>query len=61
MRNARRASTLAVLPGAVAAASMALAQDYPRRPMRMIVALPPGGSTDIMGRMLAAKLGERFG
>ena len=36
-------------------------QEYPQRPIRMIVGLPAGGSTDIMGRMLAAKLGERFG
>ena len=27
----------------------------------MIVGLPAGGSTDLMGRLLAAKLGERFG
>ena len=37
------------------------AQDYPQRPIRMIIGLPPGGSTDIMGRQLAAKLAERFG
>jgi tripartite-type tricarboxylate transporter receptor subunit TctC len=36
-------------------------QDFPQRPIRMIVGLPAGGSTDIMGRMLAAKLGERLG
>lgn len=37
------------------------AQDYPQRPIRMIVGLPAGGSTDIMGRLVAAKLSERFG
>ena len=36
------------------------AQDYPRRPIRMIVGLPPGGSTDIMGRLLAATLSDRL-
>jgi tripartite-type tricarboxylate transporter receptor subunit TctC len=36
-------------------------QEFPQRPISMIVGLPAGGSTDIMGRMLAAKLGERFG
>lgn len=39
----------------------ALAQDYPVRPVRMIVGVPPGGTTDIMGRLVAAKLSERLG
>ncbi len=43
------------------AAVVVQAQDYPQRPIRMIIGLPPGGSTDIMGRQLAAKLAERFG
>ncbi|MEO7727722.1 MAG: tripartite tricarboxylate transporter substrate binding protein [Burkholderiales bacterium] len=37
------------------------AAEYPQRPLRMIVGLPAGGSTDIMGRLVAAKLSERFG
>ena len=37
------------------------AQPYPQRPIRMIVGLPVGGSTDLLGRLLAAKLGERLG
>ena len=39
----------------------ALAQDYPARPVRMLVGVPPGGTTDIMGRLVAAKLSERLG
>ncbi len=39
----------------------ALAQNYPSKPIRMIVAYPPGGGTDIVGRMIAQKLGENFG
>ena len=49
---------------AVIAACMAppaIAQDYPVRPIRMIVGVPPGGTTDILGRIVAAKLGERLG
>jgi tripartite-type tricarboxylate transporter receptor subunit TctC len=43
-------------------ASTAQAQsDYPNKPIRMIVGFPPGGSTDIIGRVVAAKLGERLG
>src|SRR5437879_10096521 len=36
-------------------------QVYPARPLRMIVAYPPGGGTDIVGRMLAQKPGESLG
>ncbi|HEV7822208.1 MAG TPA: tripartite tricarboxylate transporter substrate-binding protein, partial [Burkholderiales bacterium] len=46
---------------ALVSSAPVLSQEYPQRPIRMIVGLPAGGSTDIMGRMLAAKLGERFG
>src|SRR4051812_18395639 len=36
-------------------------QAYPTRPVRMIVGLPAGGTTDVMARIVAAKLGERLG
>jgi tripartite-type tricarboxylate transporter receptor subunit TctC len=35
--------------------------DYPNRPVRYIVPFPPGGSTDIVGRIMAAALTERLG
>jgi tripartite-type tricarboxylate transporter receptor subunit TctC len=41
--------------------SGAVAQGYPQRPIRMVIGLPPGGSTDIMGRIVAGKLSERLG
>ena len=39
----------------------AIAQQYPSRPIRMIVPYPPGGSTDPTGRAFAAWLTEAFG
>jgi tripartite-type tricarboxylate transporter receptor subunit TctC len=43
------------------AASTALAQAYPSKPVRLIIPFPPGGSNDVMGRMYGAQLGERLG
>jgi tripartite-type tricarboxylate transporter receptor subunit TctC len=37
------------------------AQSYPARPVRLIVAFPPGGSTDIIARVIGQRLGERLG
>lgn len=39
----------------------AYAQPYPQRPIRMVIGLPAGGSTDVMGRIVAARLAERLG
>ena len=39
----------------------ALAQAYPGKPIRMIIPFPPGGATDILGRVLAQKLGNQLG
>ena len=47
--------------GLFAAAAPAAAQPYPNRPVKVIIPFPPGGTLDIVGRMLALKLGEQTG
>lgn len=55
------------LSGVVAAVMLAVcghsveAQELQKRPIRMIVPVAPAGSTDIIGRLVAARLGERLG
>lgn len=54
---------LACLMGAAAMgfASPASAQSYPNKPIRLIVPYPPGGGTDIVARLVAAKMQQKFG
>ena len=42
-------------------AAGAAAQTYPAKPVRMIVGFPPGGGTDVVARVIAAKLSEWYG
>jgi tripartite-type tricarboxylate transporter receptor subunit TctC len=46
----------------VALAAPAAAQsDYPTRPIRLIIPFPPGGSNDVVGRMIATQMSEKLG
>ena len=44
----------------VCLAAAAPAQNYPSGPMRVIIPFAPGGSTDILGRVIAQRLNEKF-
>jgi tripartite-type tricarboxylate transporter receptor subunit TctC len=45
----------------LALSSIVAAEDYPTRPVRLIVPFPPGGSNDVVGRLVASQLSERLG
>ncbi len=62
--NPSRRSFLHLAAGAAAvpaAARAALAQAYPARPVRIIVAAAPGGANDVVARLMAPWLSERLG
>jgi tripartite-type tricarboxylate transporter receptor subunit TctC len=45
----------------VVIAATAQPQDYPAKPIRVVVPFPPGGGTDLMARTVVQKLGESLG
>jgi tripartite-type tricarboxylate transporter receptor subunit TctC len=52
------AASAAVLP---VTSRLAMAQTYPSRPVRYIVSAPPGGTQDILARLIGQWLSERLG
>jgi len=45
----------------LALTTVAAAQDYPTKPVRLIIPFPPGGSNDVVGRVFATHLSEQLG
>ncbi len=60
----RRGRALGLLLASAAlllAGGPARAADYPERPVQLVVPFPPGGSIDVLGRLLSRELGARLG
>ena len=55
------AKTLAAALLVAGTATAAQAQDFPTRPIRMVIAFPPGGPTDFVGRLVAEKMKDLLG
>ena len=55
MRNIKSALIAAAM-ALLAAAPLAHAQDFPTRPIRIVIAFPPGGPTDYVGRLISERM-----
>lgn len=61
-KSLRRALLATMALGALATlAPLAMAQQFPNKPIKLVVPYPPGGATDVIGRVLAQKLSTALG
>jgi tripartite-type tricarboxylate transporter receptor subunit TctC len=61
LQTVRWCSILCVLLGVPTAAQAQNPQSFPDRPIRLVIAFPPGGATDTLARQLTQELGEALG
>src|SRR3712207_5601874 len=61
MRDAMRLRACIIALGLIIAAAVPAAAAYPERVVKIIVPYPPGGTTDILARLIGAKLESRLG
>src|SRR5437868_1713563 len=60
-RLARLAALVLACVLGVSAQAQSTADKYPDRPIRIIVPYPPGGSVDVLGRVIAQRMQENWG
>jgi tripartite-type tricarboxylate transporter receptor subunit TctC len=61
MQEMRFQSLLLKTAGLLVALTTAAAAQYPTKPVRLIIPFPPGGSNDVVGRLIGAELSKRLG
>lgn len=54
-------AVMMIVAGAAGAQTADAAADFPQKAIKIVVPYPPGGSTDVLGRMMAQKMSARFG
>ncbi len=59
--NSSVSRAILALLAVLCAPALVLAQAYPSKPIRMIIAWPPGGANDIAGRIVAQKMSDNLG
>jgi tripartite-type tricarboxylate transporter receptor subunit TctC len=60
MRNPQKGISLVICLLTATVTAHAPAQDYPSRPIRMLIPFAPGGASDFVGRIIQPKLGEEL-
>ena len=61
MKSLRLLAIAVGIAALIAGPGTASAQPYPNKPIRMVIAFPPGATSDFVGRVVAAKLAEFLG
>src|SRR6187455_3255892 len=60
-RMLRRIGVLAALALLLGSVFTVQAQDYPSRPIKLLIHTPPGSLVDVLGRLVGQELGDRLG